>query len=214
MSSSGVTCLGPHFINPALRQADFCHGLLGDTALAESQRSAALEAYLKANIYYALAWFPGNYTAEEQSAYESQLDVYQKAGALFEVPLEVVDVPFRDGLLTTYVHRPVGVEKPPLVIWTGGSDQYKANHYQPAQDLLSHDLAVVTFDLPGFGESKAWPTDPLAPLSDMMMTHESAANSDIWLLGTSPHCAVSYWPVMIPQVAGWLVDRMNRQPEI
>ena len=28
MSSSGVTCLGPHFINPALRQADFCHGLL------------------------------------------------------------------------------------------------------------------------------------------------------------------------------------------
>ncbi len=315
---------------------------LGDTALAESRRSIALEAYLKANIYYALAWFPGNYTAEEQSAYESQLDVYQKAGALFEVPLEVVDVPFRDGVLTTYVHRPVGVERPPLVIWTGGSDQYKANHYRPAQDLLDQGLAVVTFDLPGFGESKSWPsdptsdeahmavlgyfiergdfdserlglvgvswgghfstrvaarndpridgvvalcgaahelfsqpvdayeaalqspermtiinlarhmqveataeaiqaalsrfslldagivgagktittpllivnstTDPLAPLGDLMMVHEAAANSDIWLLGTSPHCAVNYWPVTIPQIAGWLVDRMNLQP--
>ena len=28
MSSSGVTCLGAYFINPAVRQADFCHGLL------------------------------------------------------------------------------------------------------------------------------------------------------------------------------------------
>ena len=36
MSSSGVTCLGPHFINPALRQADFCHGLLEDRVLGHS----------------------------------------------------------------------------------------------------------------------------------------------------------------------------------
>jgi esterase FrsA len=55
-------------------------------------------------------------------------------------------------------------------------------------------------------------TDPLAPLGDLMMVHEAAANSDIWLLGTSPHCAVNYWPVTIPQIAGWLVDRMNLQP--
>ncbi len=36
MSSSGVTCLGPHFINPAVRQADFCHGLLEDVAYVMS----------------------------------------------------------------------------------------------------------------------------------------------------------------------------------
>ena len=29
MSSSGATCLGAHFINPTVRLADFCHGLLG-----------------------------------------------------------------------------------------------------------------------------------------------------------------------------------------
>ena len=40
MSSSGVTCLGAHFINPAVRQADFCHGLLAALALAEAAARA------------------------------------------------------------------------------------------------------------------------------------------------------------------------------
>ena len=95
--------------------------------------STPRQAYLRANIYYALAWFPGNYTPEERLAYDQQLSVYQKAGALFDAPLEVVNVPFRESHLITYVHRPAGIEKPPLVIWTGGSDQYKANHYRPIQ---------------------------------------------------------------------------------
>ena len=30
MSSSGVACLETHFINPTVRPADFCHGLLGE----------------------------------------------------------------------------------------------------------------------------------------------------------------------------------------
>ncbi|MFP6830208.1 MAG: alpha/beta hydrolase, partial [Gammaproteobacteria bacterium] len=104
---------------------------IGDVEIEAGHRVDAREAYLQASVYYGLAWFPGNYTPEERLAYGQQLSVYRKAGALFDAPLEVVNVPFRESHLITYVHRPAGIEKPPLVIWTGGSDQYKANHYRP-----------------------------------------------------------------------------------
>jgi pimeloyl-ACP methyl ester carboxylesterase len=311
----------------------------GDAALERHDRIAARDAYLKANVYYALSWFPGNHTPVEDAAYRSQLNVYQKAGALFDVPLEVVEVPYRDGVIVAYLHRPAGIENPPLVIWSGGSDQYKANHNRPVREMNAKGLAVVTFDLPGFGESDDWvsapdtddahialldyfiaqgefepqrisfvgvswgghfamrvaarndprinavasfcapahaafvqpaeniarvlaspgrmtyvnlalhlgiePTaeamhdamkefslldagvigqgqtirtplliangtlDGAAPVSDLMMMHESAVNSDLWLLGRGDHCAVEYWPVVMPQLADWLVENFE-----
>ncbi|MDG2088934.1 MAG: alpha/beta fold hydrolase [Arenicellaceae bacterium] len=133
---------------------------VGDSAIANHQRLEAHDAYLKANVYYSLSWFPGNHTPLEDMAYQSQLNVYRKAGALFDVPLEVMDIPYRDGKLIAYLHRPVGVENPPLIIWTGGSDQYKANHYRSVREMNRKGMAVVTFDLPGFGESKNWLSTP------------------------------------------------------
>jgi pimeloyl-ACP methyl ester carboxylesterase len=313
---------------------------IGAEEIEAGHRVDAREAYIRASVYYALAWFPGNYTPEERLAYGQQLSVYRKAGALFDAPLEVVNVPFRESHLITYVHRPAGIEKPPLIIWTGGSDQYKANYYRPIQALNSKGFAVVTFDLPGFGESQAWPSEPtadeahiavmeyfiargdfaaerisfvgvswggyfatrvaarndprvsavvafcapvhnifsapvdffqealdspermtfvnlarhlqieataetmqatlerfslrdagslgqgqsittpllvingtldgIAPVSDLMLTHESAVDSDLWLLGRGDHCAIEYWPVVIPQVADWLIEKTSR----
>ena len=269
---------------------------LGDKA---TNHRAALEAYMTAGVYYALAWFPRVTTAEEAQAYDAQLRAYQKGGKLFDVPLEVVNVPFRDGHLVTYLHRPPGVKKPPLVIWSGGVDQYKANHYRPLQDMLAKGLAVATFDLPGFGESRNWDRDPTSdahiaimehymkrgdidaehigfvgisygggaslrvalrndpridavvamcagvrsggensliatgkvgkgktiktpllvvngsrdrgnPVADMMMTYESAVESDLWVLGLGEHCAVEYWPVVIPHVAQWLTEKIAK----
>ena len=314
------------------------HESIGDEYAENHRATEAREAYLKANVYYALAWFPGASTPEERLAYEKQLNVYQKAGVFFEVALEVVDVPFRGSNLITYLHRPPGVERPPLVVWSGGSDQYKANHYRPIQELLKKGLAVVTFDLPGFGESQEWPSEPSAddahiaimehfiargdidaerigfvgvswggyfatrvaarndprvravgagcapvhelfsapvevfqdalaspermtlinlarhlqieataeaihaslqsfslveaglvgkgrtittpllvfngtrdggvPVADLRLAHESAVESDLWLLGRGEHCAVEYWPIVIPQLADWLIEKM------
>jgi len=65
-----------------------------------------------------------------------------------------------DSLVTVYEnpaqspsHKPFVIEKPPLVIWCGGVDQYKANHWRPIQDMLAKGFAVATLDQPGFGES-------------------------------------------------------------
>ena len=270
----------------------------GDALAKRGPRRAALDAYVTSVAYYALAWFPRVTNADEAKAYDQQLRAYQKAGTLFDVPLEVVKVPFKDGVITTYLHKPVGVEKPPLVLYAGGVDQYKANHYRPVQDFLAKGLAVATFDLPGFGESRQWERDPKSdahiailehylkrgdidtkrislfgqsygagaslraalrndprvtsvvafcgalhlgeknslvpeakvgdklingpllvvngtrdpgsPVADLMSTYQSAKVGDLWLLGLGEHCAVEYYPVVMPHVAAWLVEKFSK----
>lgn len=270
----------------------------GDALMKTEQRHAALNEYMTSSVYYALAWFPRVNSEEEARAYDAQLRVYQKGGKLFDVPLEIVKVPYKDGYITTYLHKPFGVKNPPLVIWCGGVDQYKANHWRPIQDMLAKGFAVATLDLPGFGESREWPmetnaganfavldtylkrsdidttrislfgqsygggatlhaalrNDPrvkaivamcaglhlgqknsLAPdakpgdklingpllvvngtrdpgntVPDLMSTYESAREGDLWLLGRGEHCAVEYWPVVIPQMADWLTEKINK----
>ena len=270
----------------------------GDTLLETGQRHGALDAYMTSNVYYALAWFPRINSEQEAKAYDAQLRAYQKGGKLFEVPLESVKAPYKDGFITTYLHKPFGVAKPPLVIWCGGVDQYKANHWRPIQDMLAKGFAVATLDLPAFGESRQWPPDTKAeanfavldtymkredidtkrisffgqsyggaaslraalrndprvkaivamcaglhlgeknslapeakpgdklingpllvangtrdagnPVPDLVSTYQSAKEGDLWLLGRGEHCAVEYWPVMIPQMADWLIEKINK----
>jgi dienelactone hydrolase len=270
----------------------------GDALVKTGPRRAALDAYMTSGVYYALAWFPRIASEEQAKAYDDQLRVYQKGGKLFDVPLEVVKVPYKGGQITTYLHKPVGVEKPPLVIWCGGVDQYKANHWRPIQDMLAKGFAVATLDLPGFGESRQWDRetnaganfavletylkrgdidtkrislfgqsygagatlraalrndprvkaivamcgalhlgeknslapdakpgdklingpmlvvngtrDPGNPVADLMSTYQATREGDLWLLGRGEHCAVEYWPVVIPQMADWLKEKINK----
>ena len=270
----------------------------GDALVKTGTRRAALDDYMSSSVYYALAWFPSINSEQEAKAYDAQLRAYQKGGKLFDVPLEVVKVPYKDGQITTYLHKPFGVERPPLVIWCGGVDQYKANHWRPIQDMLAKGFAVATLDLPGFGESRQWDRDfkadanfavletylkredidtkrisffgqsygggatlraalrndprvkaivamcaglhlgeknslspeakpgdklingpllvvngtrdPGNPVPDLVSTYQSAKEGDLWLLGRGEHCAVEYWPVMIPQMADWLTEKVNQ----
>ena len=270
----------------------------GDSLVKMGPRRAALDAYMTSSVYYALAWFPRINSEQEAKAYDAQLRAYQKGGKLLDVPLEIVKVPYKDGQITTYLHKPFGVERPPLVIWCGGVDQYKANHWRPIQDMLAKGFAVATLDLPNFGESRQWPPDtkaeanfavletylkredidtkrisffgqsyggaaslraalrndprvkaivamcaglhlgdknslapdakpgdklingpllvangtrdPGAPVSDLVSTYQAAKQGDLWLLGRGEHCAVEYWPVVMPQLADWLMEKINQ----
>jgi pimeloyl-ACP methyl ester carboxylesterase len=49
--------------------------------------------------------------------------------------------------------------------------------------------------------------DPWNPVSDMMLTWQSAVEGDLFLLGLGEHCAVEYYPVVMPHVAQWLVEK-------
>ncbi len=270
----------------------------GDTLIETGQRRPALNAFMTSNVYYALAWFPRINSEQEARAYDAQLRVYQKAGKLMDVPLEIVKAPYKDGYITTYLHKPFGITKPPLIVWYGGVDQYKANHWRPIQDMLAKGFAVATLDLPAFGESRQWPPDTKAeanfavldtymkredidtkrisffgqsyggaaslraalrndprvraivamcaglhlgeknslapdakpgdklingpllvangtrdpgnPVPDLVSTYQAAKEGDLWLLGRGEHCAVEYWPVVMPQLADWLTEKINK----
>jgi esterase FrsA len=269
----------------------------GDALLKTGARHEALNAYMTSSVYYALAWFPKINSEQEAKAYDKQLRVYQKGGKLFDVPLEIVKAPYKDGYITTYLHKPFGVKNPPLVVWCGGVDQYKANHWRPIQDMLAKGFAVATLDLPAFGESRQWgpdlkaeanfavldtylkrddidtqrisffgqsyggaatlraalrndprvkaivamcaglhlgeknslapdakpgdklingpllvangTRDPGNPVPDLMSTYQAARQGDLWLLGRGEHCAAEYMPIVIPQMADWLREKID-----
>ena len=108
MSSSGVTCLGPHFINPALRQADFCHGLLG---VAQASRVLVatdclseginLQDYFDAIVHYDLSWNP---TRHEQR--EGRVDRFgQPSGTVRATLLYGVDNPVDGAVLQVILRK-------------------------------------------------------------------------------------------------------------
>ena len=43
-----------------------------------------------------------------------------------------------------------------------------------------------------------------------MSTYQVAKQGGLWRLGHGEHCAVEYWPVVIPQMADWLMDKINQ----
>ena len=302
-----------------------------------NQLSSAKNAYMTASNYYAMAWFPFNYSPEEKQAYNKHLETYQKAGQFFDEPMEVALIPFDNETITLYLHKPKDIKNPPLVLWTQGADQYKANAYVSVNELVKKGIAVGTFDLLGFGENEKWissptsdelhikimeyfiergdvdesrisfvgfswggyyaaklatrndprirsivsfcgpihemfaaseavyedmlngpegPTlsnllrrlgvqnpdsasmkktlnpfslveqgligqgktiktrlliangtqDDIQPVSDLELLHDSAENSDLWLLGRADHCAAEYLPVAVPQMADWILE--------
>tara|TARA_E500000331_G_scaffold122138_1_gene119560 strand:- start:6804 stop:7964 length:1161 start_codon:yes stop_codon:yes gene_type:complete len=132
----------------------------GDDFVEDGYLEKARDSFLISSNYYAMAWFPNNYLPEEKVAYQDHLRTYLKAGNFFDSPLEVIDIPFRGSYVKVYMHKPVGIEKPPLILYTQGADQFKANAFPTVSDLVEKGFAVGTFDLLGTGENENWKITP------------------------------------------------------
>lgn len=131
-----------------------------EKAEAENNRDKAFKMYHVASVYYSLSAFPEYHTSAEIASYKKHLRAYKKAGEFMQPPLEIIRVKIKEHVIETYLHRPEGKHKPPLVLWTGGIDQYKGNSYWHLKPLLEKGFAVVTFDIPGTGESNFWNLSP------------------------------------------------------
>jgi pimeloyl-ACP methyl ester carboxylesterase len=132
----------------------------GEGFFKNGQLDMARDSFLVSSNYYAMAWFPTNSSDEEKVSYYEHLRTYLRAGEFFDVPLEVVNVPYRDDYVPIYLHSPVGVDNPPLILYTQGADQFKANAYPTVMDLVAKGFAVGTFDLLGTGENEKWLISP------------------------------------------------------
>ncbi|KQO83748.1 alpha/beta fold hydrolase [Rhizobium sp. Leaf262] len=136
------------------------HGYMrkAEELISTGDTTAARDAYYQAYGFYFLGRFPcPNHPAKEES-YRLELDAYAKFGALAEPPIVPVSIPFDapdvlSNEIRFYLRKPVGVEKPPVVIIWGGVDAWKEEMTELSNALVSAGIATIAMDNVGTGQS-------------------------------------------------------------
>ena len=104
--------------------------------------------------------YPCASTPGKRQAYQHSLRAFRKAAKYFDVPLETVELPFKDRKLVGYLQAPKGEAKPPVVMHWGGVDGWKEDRNRASGMLHALGIATLTVDMPGTGESPVLYTDP------------------------------------------------------
>ncbi len=126
----------------------------GDEAMAQGCRLTAAEAWSQAALLYHLA---GMYFISDmeqfRQAHRCKVAAYAKAAPLLCPPAERVEVDFQGVRMPGYLTRPLGVDRPPVVILFNGFEGVKEEGQQRLSTLLDRGLATFTWDGPGRGET-------------------------------------------------------------
>jgi esterase FrsA len=179
--------------------------VLGDAAMSKAlaleaagEVDAAREAFMEASSFYQIGKFP--YTRDGdweyyRASYEQSMEAYERAGRLFETPLETVELPYQGGIIRGYLHLPApSFEVPyPLVIASGGIDVFKVENYPLAKLMNEKGVAVVVLDIPGVGESNFVPSEP---------THDQVFRDMLTLLERDPRIDASRAAVFATSFGG------------
>ena len=128
------------------------HEARGDALEAAGDPAAGDAFYLGFN-YCRIGRYPVASTTGKREAYRHSLRLFRKAAAYFEVPLQILEVPFEGGVLKGYLQVPPGLTRPPVVMHWGGVDGWKEDRQRNSRILHRHGLATLTLDMPGVGEN-------------------------------------------------------------
>jgi esterase FrsA len=137
------------------------------------------ELYMLAFDYYRTGRYPTVSTPGKKEAYRHSVRAFRKAAAGFDVPLEIVEIPFGDQQLVGYLQKPTGVEHPPVVIQWGGVDGWKEDRTAQAALLMEHGMASLAVDMPGTGENPVLWSDPDAEATYVAWLDHVASRTDI-----------------------------------
>lgn len=129
--------------------------------------------------YYRTGRYPTYSTPGKRAAYRDSVRAFRKAAVGFDVPLEIVDIPFGDARLVGYLQKPPGVERPPVVVQWGGVDGWKEDRRAQAALLLEHGMASLAIDMPGTGESPVLWSAPDAEDTYVAWLDHVASRSDV-----------------------------------
>jgi esterase FrsA len=140
-------------------------GRAGDEALAaakleadQGNRESAAKLYSQASGYYFMGRFPcPNHPKKERCA-QRERETYLAAAAFWNPPIQRVSIPFAgrasEGSEVVFLYRrPLGVDRPPVVIMWGGVDAWKEQMTQASNAFLSLGVATIAMDNAGTGES-------------------------------------------------------------
>jgi len=139
------------------------HDRRGDDLLAKhAPRKEIGEAYYLAYSYCHIGRYPVPSSPAKQMAYEHTRRTFRKAANYFDVPLQVLEIPFEGKTFVAYLQVPPGVARPPVVMYWGGVDVWKEDHQRNSAIMHARGLATLLIDQPGTGESPVGFMEPNA----------------------------------------------------
>ena len=167
------------------------HEAKADAMAKQGAAAKALaEEYDLAFGYCLIGRYPVPSSPAKKEAYGHALRMFRKAAKHFEVPLEVVEIPFEGKKIVAYLQVPKGVGRPPVVMYWGGVDVWKED--QQRNSALMHKAGLATFliDNVGTGENPVAFRDPNAErvflaAMDHLKTRKDVEGSRIGLWGRS-----------------------------
>ena len=132
-----------------------------DAQAQSGARGRALgELYFLASDYCRVGRYPVASTPGKKAAYAHSVRMFRKAAEHFEIPLQILRIPFRGKELVGYLMIPSGLTRPPVVVHWGGVDGWKEDRQLQSGALHREGLATLTIDIPGTGENPLLYGDP------------------------------------------------------
>ncbi|WP_083441044.1 alpha/beta hydrolase family protein [Nitriliruptor alkaliphilus] len=126
-----------------------------EAALRAGHTATARSWYLLASACFRVGQVPlADDEPRKRVMYRQLISAYGAAGALTDPPVERIEVPYRQGALCGWLHRPAADESVPVVIVLGGFDGWREEYHVGATYLLERGLAVLLVDGPGQGETR------------------------------------------------------------
>ena len=132
---------------------------LGRRLQADAERSAsgghmtsARDSYLRSSNYYRCAEFYLHGTPDDpriNRAFNLSVEMYRRAAALFEVPIEPIEIPFEGTTLPGYFYSAGPGERPTVIVCSGFDGTLEENHFFGIAGLVERGYHVLSFDGPG-----------------------------------------------------------------
>lgn len=168
------------------------HADLGAHAEAEGRVVSAAEHYVTGALCFHYGKFLFVHDAAQmRAAHERAVALHTRALPWLSPPGERVLIPFEGVTMAGVLRRPIGVERPPVVLLVSGLDSTKEEAGPHEAALLDRGIATLAFDGPGQGESEYdLPLRhdfevPVGAVIDLLETRDDVAAERVGLWGRS-----------------------------
>lgn len=131
------------------------HEQLGREALKRGHTLTGGECLQRAAVYYHFAAFLFTRDqAQMKAAHNKAIECRQAALPYARPPGERVEIPYLGKTLAGILRKPVGIEKPPVLVMAVGLDSTKEEGDAYESPFLARGIATLIFDGPGQGEGQ------------------------------------------------------------
>lgn len=129
---------------------------IAEASEAKGHKVSAREAYLRASNYYRTS-YPFLYGTPVDprlvEAFDKETAAFHRAAALFDPPVEPVEIPYEGTTLPGYFYRVDGSDerRPTLIAGSGYDSTIQESHFAHAVAAIRRGYNCLTFDGPGQG---------------------------------------------------------------